>query len=284
MAKSQENTRAQIARDFQLGDRDFQRIVALIGKHAGINLGEAKRNLVYGRLVRRLRSLNIASFEDYIEHIEEPESAELEHFINSLTTNLTSFYRERHHFDFLREHLLPELSRRKKGEPILAWSAGCSTGEEPYSIAMTMADHLPDNQKFRILATDLDSSVVAHAAEGIYPEARIEGLDKKQLQRWFLRGTGSNSGMVRVRPELRDHIAFRQLNLMQPLPIKKKFDFIFCRNVIIYFNKETQRKLFDRLQSVIADRGHIFIGHSESLYNVTSAFEPLGNTVYKRVP
>ena len=284
MDKPQESTSAQVNRDFQLGDRDFQRIVALIGDHAGINLGEAKRNLVYGRLVRRLRSLNIGSFEDYIEHIEEPESGELEHFINSLTTNLTSFYRERHHFDFLRDHLLPELSKRKKNETILAWSAGCSTGEEPYSIAMTMADHLPDNQQFRILATDLDSSVVAHAAEGVYPEARIEGLDKKQMQRWFLRGTGSNSGMVRVRPELRNHIVFQQLNLMQPWPIRKKFDFIFCRNVIIYFNKETQRKLFDRLQSVISDHGHIFIGHSESLYNVTSAFESLGNTVYKRIP
>lgn len=270
-------------REYELTDSDFRHIVELIAQHAGISLSEAKRNLVYGRLVRRLKVLGLARFRDYIEVLRQPDNEEIEHFINSLTTNLTSFFREHHHFEFLGSELLPQLISSKAGEEIRAWSAGCSTGEEAYSMAITMAGLLPADQPFRILATDLDSSVVAHAAAGIYPEERVAALDKHQMRRWFQRGVGTRAGMVRVRPELRNHVVFRKLNLMDPWPMRRKFDFIFCRNVIIYFDKETQRKLFSRLVDVLEPQGHMFIGHSESLYKVSDAFCPLGHTIYRRI-
>mgnify|MGYP005863447293 FL=1 len=271
------------AREFDLSERDFRRIVELIAGHAGIALSDAKRNLVYGRLVRRLKALDIVSFSAYIDLLDQPGNEELEHFVNSLTTNLTSFFRERHHFEFLAKELLPGIRENRRGEKIRAWSAGCSTGEEAYSMAITMAEHLPDNQEFRILATDLDSSVVAHAAAGIYPAERIASLSRGQTQRWFQRGTGSKSGMVRVRQDLRSHIVFRKLNLMDPWPMRRNFDFIFCRNVIIYFDKDAQRKLFKRFAEVIAPEGHMFIGHSESLFKVSDAFTSLGHTIYRKV-
>ena len=270
------------AGEFQLTDKDFRFIRQFIAREAGIELSDAKRNLVYGRLSRRLRTLGLSSFSDYCKRLESVDDEELEHCVNALTTNLTSFFREAHHFDFLQQRLLPTLLKEKR-EPVLrAWSAGCSTGEEPYSLAMVLAECVPPDWSIKLLATDLDSSVVATGAAGQYTLERITGISDARRKRWFLRGKGAQEGQVRVRQELRDRVTFRRLNLLEPWPMQQKFDFIFCRNVVIYFSKDTQRILFDRFADQLMPHGHLFIGHSETLYRVSDRFKPLGNTVYQR--
>lgn len=269
--------------EFQLTDRDFSFIQAFIAKAAGIELSDAKRNLVYSRLVRRLRALNLPTFSAYCGYLESGDDTELEHCVNALTTNLTSFFRESHHFDFLERELLPRLLKEKRDRELRVWSAGCSTGEEPYSLAMVLAERVPESWTVRVLATDLDSSVVATGAAGQYTLERITGITDARRKRWFMRGKGAHEGQVRVRPELRDMITFKRLNLQDPWPLRHKFDFIFCRNVVIYFNKDTQRVLFDRFAEQLTPGGHLFIGHSETLYRVSERFKLLGSTVYQRV-
>lgn len=272
----------RVGDEFEFTDGDFRTIADLIRRHAGISLSDAKRNLVYGRLVRRLRSRGISRFSDYCALLERDGGDEMEHFVNSLTTNLTSFLREPHHFEFLQHEWLPTAIRTGR-TALRAWSAGCSTGEEPYSIAMTLAEELPDGIEARILATDLDSSAVATGEAGVYPAERVAGLSRQRIRRWFQRGVGENEGLVRVRGRLREMITFRKLNLIDDWPMRSSFDFIFCRNVVIYFDKSVQRILFDRMADYLVPGGYLFIGHSESLYKVTDRFEPLGNTVYRRV-
>lgn len=267
------------SREFEFSDGDFELVRRLIYRHAGISLSPGKREMVYSRLARRLRARGLRSFKDYLYLLESGDAAEWEAFTNSLTTNLTFFFRERHHFPVLADHIRSRKSRRG----ISLWSCACSTGEEAYSMAMTMVEvfdsHTPP---VRILATDVDTQVLAAAQEGIYPMERVEKLPAEKVRRFFLKGTGRYAGFARVRPELREMISFRQLNLLDDSwPVRGPFDAIFCRNVMIYFDRLTQRRILERFVPLLARDGLLFAGHSESLHHAADLFRPLGKTVYE---
>lgn len=273
-------------REFDLTDRDFDRIRNLAMKHLGIALADTKRELVYSRLTKRLRQLGMSGFSDYCDLLETGGAGELVHFTNAITTNLTSFFRENHHFEALTKTLLPELMKKKSRDRRLRiWSAGCSTGEEPYSIAMAVKETILQGSHWdvKILATDIDSNVLATASHGVYGLERVGNISQKRLKQWFMRGRGEHEGMAKVSSELQDMITFRRLNLMEEWPVKGYFDVIFCRNVVIYFDKETQKNLFDRFAEKVDDHGYIIVGHSESLFNVTDRFELLGQTIYRKI-
>lgn len=275
-----------MSKEFDFTDRDFSKIVGLVREHTGINLNDGKRDMVYSRLARRLRQLNLTYFKDYCSLLEDSNNPEIGNFINSVTTNLTAFFREDHHFQYLKNTLLPSLMKiNQDTRRIRIWSAGCSTGEEPYSIAMTVRDVIPEDSGWdvRILATDLDTNVLETGHNGIYTNDRVKGLPKPILKRWFLKGKGESDGKVRVSRELRDMISFKQLNLMGEWPMKNKVDILFCRNVVIYFDKPTQTVLFDRYANAMQDHGHLFVGHSETLYKVSERFSLLGQTIYKKI-
>lgn len=272
-------------REFTFTNSDFERIRALVYERAGIHLSETKSNLVYGRLSRRLRVLQLASFDDYLSYLQQHEETELTEFLNSITTNLTSFFRENHHFEALRNHVLPELMIvRRAARRLRLWSAGCSTGEEPYSLAMVLSEVLLDQPGWdvKLLATDLDTDVLETARAGTYAEDRVRAVSRERLRRFFLRGAGANAGNVQVVAELRRLIAFNQLNLMETWPMRGPFDVIFCRNVVIYFDKPTQAGLFDRFADILSDEGTLFVGHSETLNKVTDRFELVGQTMYRK--
>lgn len=273
-----------VGRDFAFTDKDFRCIQQLVSEHTGIALSDAKQDMVYSRLSRRVRALKLDNFRSYCQLIsKEKNDQELIEFVNSITTNLTSFFRENHHFEFLRNELLPQLLRDKQDSRRLRiWSAGCSSGEEPYSLAMVARESVPADWDLRILATDLDSNVLARAASGIYDAERVEGLPRERLKRWFRKGVGNNAGKVRLVPELQSLISFKQLNLMKAWPVNGPLDIIFCRNVVIYFDKPTQRILFDRYADLLHENGHLFVGHSESLFKVSERFKLLGKTIYQR--
>lgn len=272
-------------REFRLEDRHFEYFQTLARQQAGIELNDSKRELVYGRLARRLRALGLADFDGYLELLTANGSDELVNFLNAITTNVTSFFREQHHFEFLRDEALPRLMERRSAKRRLRiWSAACSTGQEPYSIAVTMAGALPTNQTWdwRILATDIDRTALSRAAAGVYDAADIPDLGSfGDRNRWFPPVPGGGT-TVRAADALRDMIYFRPLNLMDPWPMKGPIDVIFCRNVVIYFSKETQRKLFARFAEVLAPDGYVFIGHSESMLHSADLFESVGRTIYRR--
>jgi chemotaxis protein methyltransferase CheR len=234
--------------------------------------------MVYARLARRLRSLGIASFDDYVRFLEL-EPAEWEHCTNALTTNVTAFYREEHHFGILAEHA----RKAAAGTPSFrVWSAGCSTGEEPYTIAMCLTEVL--GQRFQVLATDLDTQVIATAREGVYPLASVLRLPEARQKRFFLRGSGRFEGRARVRPEIASRVEFMRLNLMDAeWPVEGELDAIFCRNVMIYFDKPTQRRLVERFAGLLKPNGLFFAGHAESLLDQGRCFRLRGQTVYERV-
>lgn len=272
-------------KEFRFSDRDFQYLRQLVKRETGIVITEAKREMVYSRLSRRLRILNLTDFQDYCHLLEEDTDGELNALINAITTNLTSFFREPHHFEFLRSTVLPELfEQNAASRRIRIWSAGCSTGEEPYSIAMAMAETLPSRGHWdcRILATDIDTDVLAKAERGIYPLDRLSSIAQPRLKQWFLRGSGSKQGLARLAPELREMISFRHLNLMEPWPVRGPIDALFCRNVVIYFDKETQQRIFDKFADCMAEHSYLFIGHSETLFKITSRFELVGQTIYRK--
>ena len=271
-------------RDFKFSEKDFKYIRDLIKDRTGIVLAEHKVDMVYGRLTRRLRELNLDAFDDYLSNLESDEQ-ELVHFVNALTTNLTAFYREPHHFEFITSKLLPQIMKNKASKRLRIWSAGCSSGEEPYTIAMTVRSIIPANSGWdvKILATDLDSNMVEKGSNGIYTEERVTGLSQQNMKNWVKKGKGDTAGMVKMDDRLREMITFKQLNLMHQWPIKEPFDLIFCRNVLIYFNKETQGMLFDRYADMLVNDGHLFIGHSESMYKRCDRFKLLGQTIYKRL-
>ena len=271
-------------REFKFSEKDFDFIRNLISDRTGIVLAAHKVDMVYGRLSRRLRELNLNTFDEYLTSLKHDEQ-ELIHFVNALTTNLTAFFREKHHFEFMTSDLLPKLIKKKTNKRLRIWSAGCSSGEEPYTIAMTVRSLIPDNRGWdaKILASDLDSNMVTKASNGIYTEDRVNGLSKEQMKKWVSKGTGDNSSMVKMSDNLREMITFKQLNLMHEWPMKGPFDIIFCRNVLIYFNKETQAMLFDRYADMLAPDGHLFIGHSESMYKICDRFQLLGKTIYKKI-
>ncbi len=272
-------------RQFQLTDSEFKYFQDLAKQITGIALADNKRELVYGRISRRLRSLSLDSFTDYIKVLERKDPTELEQFSNMITTNLTSFFRESHHFDYLKNTVIPGLMKvRKSRKKIRIWSAGCSTGEEPYSIAITLLNSISNINSWdvKILATDLDSEVLSQAASGVYEVDRLNGLQKPILERYFMKGVGKNSGYAKVKDEVKSLVDFKQLNLMNTWPFNEPLDIVFCRNVVIYFDQATQTRLFSRFYDVLAEDGRLFVGHSEALYKVTNKFELLGKTVYKK--
>lgn len=272
-------------KQYEFSDADFDYFRKLADRLTGIHLADNKRELVYGRVTRRLRALRLQTFAEYIGLLESGDVGELDQFTNMITTNLTSFFREMHHFEFLTSEVIPELMKNKpRGSRIRIWSAGCSTGEEPYSIAMALRESVAglNGWDVKILATDLDSEVLAHGAAGVYTDDRVNGIPTAYLDKYFEKGSGPNRGKVRVKQEVREMITFRRLNLMENWPMKGPMDVIFCRNVVIYFDKPTQTRLFSKFANMLADDGRLFVGHSEALYKVTDKFELLGKTVYKK--
>jgi chemotaxis protein methyltransferase CheR len=273
------------AAEFVLSDADFSRICALVREQSGIALTEAKRQMVYGRLVRRLRALDLSGFGEYVQLLERGDQVELQQFTNAITTNLTSFFREIHHFDYLADQLLPTIAARVRASGRLRiWSSACSTGEEPYSIAIVLREQqeLLGRADTRILATDLDSSVLATAAAGSYPAERVQQVAPKRVAEFFKPGTGTRAGSVQISPWLQQLITFKQLNLMHEWPMRGPFDAIFCRNVVIYFDIETKRALFERMARLQLPGAILFLGHSESLYRISEQYELIGRTIYRR--
>lgn len=268
---------SQMVQRLPLSDTHFKRISQLIYQRAGIVLADHKREMVYNRLVRRLRTLNIDDFGRYMALLEnDPNSAEWQAFVNALTTNLTAFFREAHHFPILAEH-----AKRRTGN-YSVWCAAASTGEEPYSIAMTLAETLGTGPgKYQIHATDIDTQVLEKALAGVYRQEELRTLSPQQLQRYFLRGTGPHEGMVRARPELANMVTFAQLNLLaNDWALPGQFDVIFCRNVMIYFDKETQEKILRRFVPLLKPGGLLFAGHSENFSQISKEFYLRGQTVY----
>ena len=272
-------------REFAFGEEDFQALRVLVKSVTGIHLSEQKRELVYGRLARRLRALQLRTFAEYRERLKG-DVQELAELCNAITTNLTSFFREPHHFQYLREHLLAPLAADPHGgRRLRIWSAGCSTGEEPYSIAMTLLETLPDAGRWdvRILATDLDSEVLARARRGIYPQERLANVPPERLQRFFIERQEADGPCRQIAPEVAALVTFKQLNLIHALPMRGPLDAIFCRNVVIYFDKDTQRELFARIAPLQRPGDLLFLGHSESLFKVCDSYALIGKTIHKRV-
>jgi chemotaxis protein methyltransferase CheR len=277
-----ENQELKVGREFFFTAKDFERVRKLIYAHAGISLSDSKQELVYSRLSRRLRATGISTFGAYLTLLENNDPVEWEAFTNSLTTNLTSFFREPHHFPILAEHLRGIHGKR----PITLWCSAASTGEEPYTMAMTVIDALGrDAHHVSIIATDLDTKVLETAKAGIYPDERVSKLDPELVKRFFLRGTGTQAGFVHVRPELSDMITFRQVNLLHNnWPVKAPLDAIFCRNVMIYFDKQTQLDILKKFVPLLRSDGLLFAGHSESFHHADEYFKLRGKTVYELTP
>jgi chemotaxis protein methyltransferase CheR len=272
-------------REFAFGEEDFQALRVLVKSLTGIHLSEQKRELVYGRLTRRLRALQLRTFAEYRERLKG-NVQELAELCNAITTNLTSFFREPHHFQYLREHVLAPLAADPRGRRRLRiWSAGCSTGEEPYSIAMTVLEALPDPGRWdvRILATDLDSEVLERARRGIYPPERTASISPERLQRFFIERPEAGAVCRQIVPEVAALVTFKQLNLIHALPMRGPLDAIFCRNVVIYFDKDTQRELFARIARLQRSGDLLFLGHSESLFKVCDNYALIGKTIHRRV-
>ena len=267
-------------RDFKFGPRDFKRVQELIYGHAGIAIANTKEEMVYSRLSRRLRATSLPTFDSYLRYLETPgNEAEWEHFTNALTTNLTSFFREAHHFPMLTQHLR-SLTRDR---PLRVWTCAASTGEEPYSIAMAVAEAFDTlSPPVQILATDIDTKVLATAEAGVYEDKRVADLPAGHVKRFFLRGSGAHAGSVRIKPELAALVRFKPLNLLTSEWLgMKPFDAIFCRNVMIYFDKPTQGRILERFAPMLKPHGLLFAGHSENFSYVTRAFQLRGQTVYE---
>lgn len=275
------STSAASDREFAYTQKDFERVRRLIHGRTGIALSESKEDMVYSRLARRLRAIGLDDFRDYLDRLEsENDEAEWQAFVNALTTNLTAFFRESHHF----EELSQQLRRRPKGTDARIWCAAASTGEEPYSLAITAAETYGAlDPPVSILATDIDTQVLETARQGVYAMERIERLTTERVRRFFLKGTGEKSGWCRVRPELRDLIQFETLNLLDPRwNLQGPFDAIFCRNVMIYFDKATQRQILQRFLPLLTPNGVLYAGHSESFFHATDLFRSIGRTVYQK--
>lgn len=265
-------------REFEFTAADFSRVRKLIYQHAGISLSEAKTDMVYSRVGRRLRSEGFDSFKQYLDALEKKnDSTEWEAFTNALTTNLTSFFREEHHFPILANHLI------HSRQPIRIWCSAASTGEEPYSIAMTACEAFGSlNPPIEIIATDIDTNVLATAAAGVYPYERVSKLSEKRRKSYFQKGVGAHDGSVRVKSELRRLITFKQLNLLaEQWPLNGQFDAIFCRNVMIYFDKPTQSTILSRFVPLMKSDALLFAGHSENFLYVSKELSLLGKTVYE---
>ena len=272
--------------EVRIHTEEFEAFRELIHDVAGIALGDQKRALLCSRLSKRLRHFEFSSFQQYYDHLchDDPSGDERRRMINCITTNKTNFFREPHHFEFLRDSVLANLSRPGAPRKLRIWSAGCSTGEEPYSIAVTLAEHLSPlaGWDIKILASDIDTDVLAHAEAGVYTRDKSDDIPDSLQRKWFERAGASS---VRVRRPLRDLIAFRQINLIEESwPIRTTFDVIFCRNVTIYFDRPTQERLYERLAKHLTPGGYLIAGHSENLHWLDHLFAPVGNTVYRVRP
>lgn len=270
----------------EYANEDFECIRRLMATTSGINLSIAKRELVYSRLAKRIRQLGLDSFGEYCALIEK-DSIELGHCVNAMTTNVTSFFREVHHFDFLRKVVFPErIASLADSSPntIRVWSAGCSSGEEPYSIAICAQEFFAGDPlwKIEIDATDLDSTVLERAGRGIYREKDVRHMEPDRLHRWFHKGTDSNQGQVRIMPAIRDLVTFATLNLKDQWPERPCYDVIFCRNVMIYFDIELKKQLIEGFFNMLKPGGYLFVGHSESLFGLSGNFEIAGKTIHKK--
>lgn len=269
--------------EFVLSGAEFERVRKLIHERAGINLQAGKQAMVYSRLTRRLRETRHGSFTAYLQALEGSAGlqaeAEWQEFVNCLTTNLTAFFREEHHF-----HALAQDLQSRSDWPLRMWCNAASTGEEPYSLMMTAAEALGSNAQITLLASDIDTRVLETARRGVYP-ADARGLAPERLRRHFMRGTGANAGHIRIRPELARNIDFRQFNLMSTnwRTLGEPFDIVFCRNVMIYFDHPTQRQVLDRMHAMIRPGGLLFVGHSENFTDARHLFRLRGKTVYERV-
>ena len=268
-------------REFVFTAADFERVRKLIYTHAGISLSVAKQDMVYSRLARRLRETRLKTFGEYLALLEKGDKVEWEKFVNSLTTNLTSFFREPHHFPILAAHLKKLQGR----SPIKIWCSAASTGEEPYSIAMTVVETFGNfNVPVSIVASDLDTNVLAIASKGVYSLDRVDKMPAERLSRFFVKGTGLAEGQYTVRPELRRLVSFQRLNLLEPnWAVRGPLDALFCRNVMIYFDKPTQHKILSRFAPLMSEDGLLFAGHSESFLHAAELFRSQGKTVYELV-
>ncbi|THD59936.1 protein-glutamate O-methyltransferase [Phenylobacterium sp.] len=276
---------AMVEGEFLFTEGDFRKIAAMVHGDAGISLHETKATLVYSRLAKRLRALGLASFQDYCALVAGQDGVdERQKMLAALTTNVTRFFREPHHFDHLRDKVLPPLlAAAKAGGKIRIWSAACSSGQEPYSAAMTILSLAPDaaNLDIKILATDIDPNMVADARTGVYAEGLLTGIPAEYLRRWTSPAAG-RPGAVQMAGEARALITFNELNLIGEWPMKGKFDAIFCRNVAIYFDDETQARLWSRFAPLLPLGGRLYIGHSERVAGpAAAAFEPDGITTYR---
>ena len=274
-------------REFLFTRQDFDFLRKLSNQYTGIVVSDDKFDMFYSRLSRRVRKLQLTSFSEYCELLRnKPDGEELVELVNAITTNLTAFFRENHHFVYLINSLVPELCEKySRTRTIDVWSAGCSTGEEPYSLSISLLETLAVNEgwKAQIMATDIDSNVLSLAANGIYTMEQVNGISQERLRRWFQRGKGIQTGKVRLKPIVRDQIKFGQLNLMDEWEMEGPMDIIFCRNVIIYFDKQSKIKLIERFADSLKKGGYLFIGHSESLYSISDRFELIGKTIYRKV-
>ncbi len=266
-------------REFAFTNADFEKIRQLIHQHAGISLAPVKQDMVYSRLARRLRARGDKTFAEYLARLER-DSSEWETFVNSLTTNLTSFFRESHHFDILAGHL----KAHADGRPLRIWCAAASTGEEPYSLAITACETFNTmSPQVEIWASDIDTSVLAHGQRGVFALDRLDRMPRERVQKFFLKGTGTQEGFARVRPELQKLIRFKRINLLEPnWGLQGVFDAIFCRNVMIYFDKPTQYAILKRFVPLLKRDGLMFAGHSESFMHAADLFRSRGRTVYER--
>ncbi len=273
------------SREFHFDDEDFRFVARLVKEKTGIVLADHKRDMVYGRLARRLRNLGLTTFKDYTDMIQGPDGdKELGSFVNALTTNLTKFFRENHHFEHLGQTAIPMVRERQRRNPekrLRIWSAGSSSGEEPYSIAMTVRNALPNMKDWdaRILATDIDTDMLTKGARGIYEKERAENIPPEYRSKY---ADEQPNGGIQLKPSVRDMISFKRLNLLGKWPMKGPFDIIFCRNVVIYFDKPTQKVLFDRYADLLHDDGFLYVGHSENLFNVTDRFKLIERSTYKK--
>ncbi|MDO9117632.1 MAG: protein-glutamate O-methyltransferase CheR [Nitrospira sp.] len=269
--------------EYLITDEEFDRFRSMVYRVMGISLNDGKKSLVVSRLSKRLRTLGLDTFHDYFEHIEsEPAGDEFTQMLDCICTNKTDFFREPQHFQFLREHILPTLNDHRR---VRIWSSACSSGEEPYTIAMAMYDSVatPLQWDWKVLASDLSTRVLAQAASGVYQEDRLRELSPEIVQRHFLKGQGAQAGTVKVKSYLSDMIRFQRINLMdEHYPIKTPLDVIFCRNVMIYFDRPTQQTLVNRFHRYLKPGGYLFIGHSESLQWVEHPFQSVAPTIYRK--
>jgi chemotaxis protein methyltransferase CheR len=271
-----------------LGDIEFRFLRGFVLEQCGISLSDQKRQLVQGRLQRRLRTLGLKDFRGYCDLLRTDSASEMGELASAISTNVTSFFREAHHYDLLADELLPRWlqQKRRDGDRLRIWSAGCSSGEEPYALAMVLAEALEQRTGVavdaKVLATDLSPQALEAARKGMYSLDRISGISDERCRRWLLRGSGEFEGLACVHPRLRELVTIQPLNLLHDWPMRGPFDAIFCRNVVIYFDQPTKQRLFRRYAELLPAGGYLFLGHSESLHGINDDFELIGRTVYRR--